>query len=111
MSPKFEPVVEYESDDPEFDYLVNLLGSLVPIAKIIMIGQVYEGIAFLEIEDGSRVPLWGFPVMLTDSRDSYHPKDNQQVVYDSWDTREEAETQRRNLATQVNDYYKSLLGK
>jgi len=111
MPVKFEPVLDYEPDDPEFDYLINLSGSLVPIAKIIMIGQVYEGIAFWEIEDGSHVPLWGFPVMLTDSRVDYRPKDNSQIVYDAWDTLEEAEEQRRNLAMQVDNYYKKLLGK
>lgn len=110
MAPLFQSPIEYEPDDPEYEHLVNLSGALVPIAKIIIIGQVVHNITQKELEDGTLVPLWGFPVMLTDARESFPPEENPQMVYDGWDTQEEAEEQRRNLAIQVDNYYKRLLG-
>ena len=59
MSTQYSPPFVYETNDPEYEYLVNLSGSLIPIAKIIIIGQVIQGIADLELEDGSKIPLWG----------------------------------------------------
>jgi hypothetical protein len=110
MTKKYTPPFKYDENDPEFEFLVNISGALVPIAKIIIIGEVVHGISELELEDGSLTPLWGFPIMLTDSRDCELAKDNPQMLFDTWDTQEEAEEQRRNLAIQVENYYKKLTG-
>ena len=109
MGTKFEPFGIAEGD-PELEYLINLSGALVPIAHIKIIGEVLPGMGEMEMEDGSTVPLWGFPVLLTDSVHEALPRENPQILFDGWETAEEAEEQRRNLAIQVDDYYKRLLG-
>ncbi len=108
MELKFEPYYAV-ADDPDFEHLVFLFGALVPVAHIKIIGAVVPNIGEMEIEDGRFIPLWGFPVMLTDSNYDEEPRDNRQILFDGWETQEEAELQRRNLAVQVDNYYKKLL--
>ena len=110
MEAKFENPYYYGDDDSEFEHLVNLSGALVPIAHIKIIGQVEPGIVIAEEEDGSKLPLWGFPVMLTDSDHASFDRDLSHILFETWETMQEAEIQRRNLAIQVDNYYKRLLG-
>ncbi|MEZ7195381.1 hypothetical protein [Pseudodesulfovibrio karagichevae] len=109
METKFEPWGINE-DCPELEYLINLGGALVPIAHIKIIGGVLLGMGKEVKDDGSEIPLWGFPVLLTDSVHEELPRENPQILFDAWETMEEAEVQRRNLAIQVDNYYKRLLG-
>lgn len=90
MKSKFEPYCEV-AGDPAFEHLICLSGALVPIAHIKIIGEVVRDIAEMEIEDGSSIPLYGFPVMLTDSNFDVEPKDNIQILYEAWETQQEAE--------------------
>ncbi|WP_316897527.1 hypothetical protein [Pseudodesulfovibrio indicus] len=108
MEPKFENPYYYGDD--EFEHLVNFSGALVPIAHIKIIGQVEPGIVIAEDEDGSNLPLCGFPVMLTDSDYASVDRDLSRMLFETWETLAEAETQRRHLAIQVDNYYKRLLG-
>ena len=110
MATKFRATSVVEGD-PDFSYLVNLSGALIPIAHIKLIGDVVEDIADVTDVDEGKLPAFGFVVMLTDSDFFSKTADNPQQVYDFWDTREEAEEQRRNLAIQVDDYYKKLLAR
>jgi len=98
------------NDDPEFEHLIYFCGALVPIAHIKMIGEVKED--FMEVTDAysdEKIPCFGFAVMLTDSVHFSDPTENPQMLYADWETREEAEEQRLNLALQVDNYYERLL--
>jgi len=107
METKFESISSVPGD-PIFDHLVCFLGGLIPIAHIKIISQVEFDIAKLEDENGKDVPQWGFCIFLTDS-DFFEFQGNPQAICDTWDSEKEAEEQRRNLAIQVDNYYKKLL--
>lgn len=112
MKAKFKSPSAYNSDDPNFKHLVCLSGALVPVAHIKLIGNVQTGLDSWKDVKGLDIPLFSFPVMLTDADFTVKGKErvNPQILFESWPTLDEAEDQRRNLAIQVDNYYKKLLG-
>ena len=98
--------------DPQFKYLVNLDGALVPLAQIKAIGLVEDFTLYRSNKDldgkeiEEEVTAYRFPVSLGGSE--YLDDPDEPAIRPYYDTKEEAETQRRNLALQLETYYKQL---
>lgn len=109
METKFQGY-QIEPPDPDFEYLVRLSEALVPIAHIKIIGDVETGLSFIVDDDGGELPMYGFRIMLTDANLEDPSEVGKQILFESWETIEDAEEERRALAMQVDNYYKRLLG-
>ncbi len=89
-----------------FSNLVYLQGQLVPLAHMKSISEVVEGLGILHHNDGTTTEEHGFTVGLTGNLNEDIKSDDRLIL--TYESEEEAERARLELAQRIDDYYTRL---